>query len=110
MGHLCDVVCFLAKWEDHGQDDHEADPVRGGPYGTLGLTQARLNFLSCGAYDQEIPAEEDPSQKFYPQVRATRLFTLFSTDNRFVRARLQCCGARRRVKRPQSHFVFRQTA
>jgi hypothetical protein len=39
-------VCF---WEDDGQDDHDADEVRGGPNGTLSLTQARTNFRMFGA-------------------------------------------------------------
>ena len=44
-------ICPVCWWEDDGQDDHDADQVRGGPNGTLSLTQARSNFLSCGAYD-----------------------------------------------------------
>jgi hypothetical protein len=42
---ICDV-CF---WEDDGQDDADADEVRGGPNGSLSLTQARANFKSFGA-------------------------------------------------------------
>ena len=38
---MCDVCC----WEDDGQDDHDADVVRGGPNGNLSLTQARQNFV-----------------------------------------------------------------
>jgi len=38
-------------WEDDGQDDHDADEVRGGPNGTLSLLQARLNFVTFGASD-----------------------------------------------------------
>ena len=34
-------VCF---WEDDGQDDHDADEVRGGPSYTLSLTEARANY------------------------------------------------------------------
>lgn len=41
-------MCF---WEDDGQDDHDADEIRGGPNGTLSLTQARENFRQCGACD-----------------------------------------------------------
>jgi hypothetical protein len=44
---LC-PVCF---WEDDGQDDHDADEVRGGPNGTLSLTQSRINFRTFGACD-----------------------------------------------------------
>jgi len=42
---ICDV-CF---WEDDGQDDADADTVRGGPNGSLSLTQARANFKKFGA-------------------------------------------------------------
>ena len=45
---LC-PVCF---WEDDGQDDHDADEVRGGPNGTLSLTQARANFAAVRASDR----------------------------------------------------------
>lgn len=44
-------ICPVCWWEDDGQDDQDADQVRGGPNGTLSLTQARSNYLSCGAYD-----------------------------------------------------------
>lgn len=47
MYELC-PVCF---WEDDGQDDHDADEVRGGPNGTLSLTEARANYASFGAAD-----------------------------------------------------------
>jgi hypothetical protein len=46
---ICDV-CF---WEDDGQDDHDADVVRGGPNGVLSLTEARQNFRQCGASSAE---------------------------------------------------------
>jgi hypothetical protein len=39
-------VCF---WEDDGQDDYDADVVRGGPNGVLSLTQARANYRQFGA-------------------------------------------------------------
>jgi hypothetical protein len=42
---LC-PVCF---WEDDGQDDHDADRVRGGPNGSDTLTEARANFAAFGA-------------------------------------------------------------
>jgi len=43
---LC-PVCF---WEDDGQDDHDADTVRGGPNGDLSLEEARTNFADFGAW------------------------------------------------------------
>jgi hypothetical protein len=40
-------------WEDDGQDTHDADEVRGGPNGTLSLSQARRNFARTGASSDE---------------------------------------------------------
>ncbi|WP_425341995.1 CPCC family cysteine-rich protein [Amycolatopsis coloradensis] len=37
-------ICPVRFWEDDGQDDHDADVVRGGPNGRLSLTVTRLNF------------------------------------------------------------------
>ncbi|MER7850880.1 CPCC family cysteine-rich protein [Kitasatospora sp. NPDC096077] len=37
-------VCGECGWEDDGQDDHDADVVRGGPNGRLSLTQARIDY------------------------------------------------------------------
>ena len=37
-------ICQVCFWEDDGQDDHDADVVRGGPNGRLSLTQARANY------------------------------------------------------------------
>ena len=39
-------VCF---WEDDGQDNHDADIVRGGPNMDLSLTEARRNYQEFGA-------------------------------------------------------------
>ena len=44
-------ICSVCFWEDDGQDDHDADVVRGGPNGSLSLTQARANFAEIGASD-----------------------------------------------------------
>jgi Cysteine-rich CPCC len=48
-GFECCPVCF---WEDDGQDEPDADEVRGGPNGTLSLSCARENFASFGACDR----------------------------------------------------------
>ena len=45
-------LCKVCFWEDDGQDDHDADTVRGGPNGELSLAQARDNFASIGAYEE----------------------------------------------------------
>src|SRR6266536_4491239 len=44
-------LCPVCSWEDDGQDDHDADLVRGGPNGELSLSQARQHFRQCGASD-----------------------------------------------------------
>ena len=46
---LC-PVCF---WEDDGQDEDEADIVRGGPNGTLSLKQAQENFVRYRAAEEQ---------------------------------------------------------
>ena len=45
-------ICSVCFWEDDGQDDHDADIVRGGPNGALSLSQARANFQSFGACEE----------------------------------------------------------
>ncbi len=45
-------ICPVCFWEDDGQDDQDADAVRGGPNGALSLTQARRNFREFGACDR----------------------------------------------------------
>ncbi|HEX6497071.1 MAG TPA: CPCC family cysteine-rich protein [Acidobacteriaceae bacterium] len=44
-------LCPVCWWLDDGQDESDADVVRGGPNGALSLTAARANFLACGAAD-----------------------------------------------------------
>jgi hypothetical protein len=46
-------VCPVCFWEDDGQDDVNADEVRGGPNGSLSLTAARGNFRQFGAADAD---------------------------------------------------------
>lgn|SRR5678816_4452960 len=38
-------ICSVCSWEDDGQGDSDADEVRGGPNGSLSLTDARRGFL-----------------------------------------------------------------
>jgi len=45
-------ICPVCFWEDDGQDDHDADIVRGGPNRRLSLTKARANFRVMGASDE----------------------------------------------------------
>jgi hypothetical protein len=61
-----DEVCPVCFWEDDGQDEHDADEVRGGPNGTLSLMKARDNFAAFRASDRRrcqhvrhpLPSEE----------------------------------------------------
>ena len=46
-------ICPVCFWEDDGQDDADADTVRGGPNGLLSLTQARQNYKEFGACDRK---------------------------------------------------------
>jgi Cysteine-rich CPCC len=45
-------VCPVCLWEDDGQDDHDADVVRGGPNRGLSLAEARENYQRFGACDE----------------------------------------------------------
>jgi hypothetical protein len=45
-------ICPVCFWEDDGQDDHDADQIRGGPNGQLSLTAARANYQAMGACDE----------------------------------------------------------
>jgi len=47
-------ICPVCFWEDGGQDDHDADEVRGGPNYTLSLTEARANFAAIGAAEARV--------------------------------------------------------
>lgn len=47
-------ICPVCFWEDDGQDDHDADVVRGRPNGLLSLTQARSNYEEFGACDKQM--------------------------------------------------------
>ena len=52
-------LCPVCWWQDDGQDESDADVIRGGPNGLLSLTAARANYLRCGAADP----------RFAPRVR-----------------------------------------
>ncbi|MHC5538355.1 CPCC family cysteine-rich protein [Singulisphaera rosea] len=45
-------ICEVCFWEDDGQDDHDAEVVRGGPNGALSLSEARANYLRFGACEE----------------------------------------------------------
>ena len=48
------AICPVCFWEDDGQDDHDADEVRGGPNYALSLTAARVNYESMGAAEERV--------------------------------------------------------
>ncbi len=50
-GH--DEICPVCFWEDDGQDERDTDEVRGGPNGTLSLTEARTNFRKLAACEAQ---------------------------------------------------------
>jgi hypothetical protein len=50
-------LCLLCDWEDDGQDDADADEIRGGPNGDLSLSEARENFADhWSMYDAQTAA------------------------------------------------------
>ncbi|WP_373294326.1 CPCC family cysteine-rich protein [Nonomuraea glycinis] len=54
-------ICPVCYWEDDGQDDHDADEVRGGPNYELSPTQGRRNFAESGASRrQDLPHVRPP--------------------------------------------------
>jgi hypothetical protein len=42
-------LCPVCWWQDDGQDDSDADVVRGMANGALSLSAARQNFIAFGA-------------------------------------------------------------
>lgn len=56
-------ICPVCFWEDDGQDDQDADVVRGGPNGAISLTQARLNYKGFGACERRmLPSVRKPKR------------------------------------------------
>ena len=48
------AICVVCNWEDDGQDDYDADIVRGGPNGQeLSLTAGRANYLRIAACSED---------------------------------------------------------
>ncbi len=55
-------ICPVCFWEDDGQDDSDADTVRGGPNGYLSLSEARKNFNEIGAsHPKRLPHVRKPT-------------------------------------------------
>ena len=53
-------ICPICFWEDDGQDDADADTVRGGPNGLLSLTMARQNYIALGACEERFVTNVRP--------------------------------------------------
>jgi hypothetical protein len=45
-------ICPVCFWEDDGQDEDDAEFVKGGPNGALSLRQAQINFANYRACEQ----------------------------------------------------------
>jgi hypothetical protein len=52
----CFEICKVCFWEDDGQDDHDADVVRGGPNHDLSLLQGQANLARFGAVQKRFRA------------------------------------------------------
>jgi hypothetical protein len=48
-----DEICQVCFWHDDGQDEADAERVLGGPNRHLSLRQARVNFKSLGAIEEQ---------------------------------------------------------
>jgi hypothetical protein len=46
-------ICPVCFWEDDGQDEHDADLVKGGPNKALSLNEARANYKHFGASSED---------------------------------------------------------
>ncbi len=53
-------ICPVCFWEDDGQDDPDADVVRGGPNNVLSLAAARANYQRIGACEERMLAHVRP--------------------------------------------------
>jgi len=54
-------ICPVCFWEDDGQDDYDANVIRGGPNGGLSLTDARANYRQFAACDERSIASVRPA-------------------------------------------------
>jgi Cysteine-rich CPCC len=54
-------LCPVCWWQDDGQDESDADVVRGGANGVLSLTAARANFAQYGASDPRFVGRVRPA-------------------------------------------------
>jgi hypothetical protein len=78
------AICPVCWWEDDGQDDHDADEVRGGPNELLSLSQARRNFEAIGCILRDgvgscrPPTQDEALNRFPDTPTATVLMPLMN--------------------------------
>lgn len=53
-------ICPVCFWEDDGQDEHDAETVRGGPNSDLSLRQAQANYARLGAMEERFSKHVRP--------------------------------------------------
>lgn len=59
-------ICPVCGWEDDGQDDHDAEELRGGP-NKVSLQKARSNYLAFGASEERRRSRvRRPNEDEYP--------------------------------------------
>ncbi|MGV9885301.1 CPCC family cysteine-rich protein [Streptomyces sp. NPDC003006] len=62
-------ICDVCYWEDDGQDEHDADEVRGGPNHDLSLRQAGAGACVPQPQVPKSPKARWSSQPFMPPLR-----------------------------------------
>ena len=59
-------ICPICYWTDDGQDDHDADLVRGGPNGSESLSEARRKYMESRdrreRYLRDVMGQSDDSK------------------------------------------------
>jgi len=77
-------MCHLCAWEDDGQDDAEAEEIRGGPNGNYSLKEARLNFFRFGSmYRPDDVVSEMESERLVQKKKMKRMYeNLLGVSNR----------------------------
>ena len=60
-------ICPVCGWEDDGQDDHDAEELRGGP-NKVSLQKARSHYLAFGASEERRSSRvRRPHEDEYPE-------------------------------------------
>jgi hypothetical protein len=68
-------ICSVCFWEDDGQDDHDAEEVRGGPNGRLSLAVARdrAGYIAVGWHEDRIHGRSDAGIRRVAGFQALRI-------------------------------------